>query len=183
MKEQIISETKKLIRKHSLSFTLVDVASSLGISKKTIYKYFSGKEEIIKSIILEMKEESDQDQIKLLSNVRIPFPEKLKTLLIMIPSDYDLINSVTLNQLRRDFPDLYTLVGELYHQDWDRFYNLYQEGLDKEILKPMDLDFFKELYIVAITNLPEVSALSEYNHKELLTKTVNQLFSGIEFTK
>ncbi len=48
LRERIIETASQLIGRHGLRrFTLDDLAAQLGISKKTIYKYFSGKDEII----------------------------------------------------------------------------------------------------------------------------------------
>jgi len=183
MKDQILNVVKQLIRTRGFSFTIADIARQLSISKKTIYNYYSGKEEIIKNIILDMKRESDKDQIELIENRDISILEKLKGVLTRLPSDFDLINSITINQLRRDFPVLYEMVGQIYHKDWDRFNLIFEEGIEKKILEPMDLTFFKELYIVAITHLPEVPVMSDYNHRELVNKIVNQLFAGITIKK
>jgi AcrR family transcriptional regulator len=181
MKNLIIKEFKNLIRKNGFDFTIAEIAGKLGISKSTVYNHFASKEDVIKYIILEMKEESDRDQLSLLKNNEIDFIEKLKQLLTMLPSDYDLINPITMRQLRRKFPEIYQMVGEIYHKDWDRFNSVYSSGVEAGLLKPIDLVFFKEMYIVAITHLPEVPAMSEYNHKQLLNKIVDQLFAGIGY--
>lgn len=48
MQERILKEASLLIGKHGLrKFSLDDLAAGLGMSKKTIYKYFSGKDAII----------------------------------------------------------------------------------------------------------------------------------------
>ncbi|GBK62053.1 MAG: TetR/AcrR family transcriptional regulator [Paenibacillus macerans] len=48
LRERIIETASQLIGRHGLRrFTLDDLAAQLGISKKTIYKYFSGKDDII----------------------------------------------------------------------------------------------------------------------------------------
>jgi AcrR family transcriptional regulator len=179
MKEQILILVKQLIRQRGFSFTIADISSQLCISKKTIYNHFSSKEDIIKHIILDMKNESDKDQIELFNNTEVELIYKLKGLLTMLPSDHDLINAITINQLRRDFPELYTMVGEIYHKGWERFNTVYKVGVEQNMLPPMDLTFFEELYIVAITHLPEVPTMSSYNHKELIIKVVDQLFKGI----
>lgn len=52
MKDTIIEEAIRQIQKVGLKkFTVEDVAKELGVSKKTIYKYFSSKNEIISSVV------------------------------------------------------------------------------------------------------------------------------------
>lgn len=55
MRDQIIEKASLLIAQYGLrKFTLDDLASQLSISKKTIYKYYSGKEEIISAFFNEV---------------------------------------------------------------------------------------------------------------------------------
>lgn len=55
MRDQIIEKASLLIAQYGLrKFTLDDLASQLGISKKTIYKYYSGKEEIVSAFFNEV---------------------------------------------------------------------------------------------------------------------------------
>jgi len=179
MKEEIIITVKQLARQRGFSFTMAELAQQLNISTKTLYRHFSGKEEIIRCIILDMKEESDQLQMALIQNKEMDIVEKLKALLTSLPTDYDLINPININRIRRDYPELYSLVGTIYHKDWDRFTRVYEEGVNNKILAPMDIVLFKEMYIASITYLPEVRELAAYNHKQLLIQIVERLFAGI----
>lgn len=51
MRDKIIQSATRQIRGYGFRrFTIEDIASDLGISKKTVYKYFTGKEEIISAV-------------------------------------------------------------------------------------------------------------------------------------
>ena len=50
MKDKIIEKSIELLSKNGLKFSVDDLASSLSISKKTIYKYFSSKEELAMAV-------------------------------------------------------------------------------------------------------------------------------------
>ena len=48
MREKILNVVAQLINRYGLKkFTVDEVATTLRISKKTIYQYFSGKDEIL----------------------------------------------------------------------------------------------------------------------------------------
>ena len=52
MKEKIINKAKEMfLRLGFKSITMDDIASEIGISKKTIYKYFSNKDILIENTI------------------------------------------------------------------------------------------------------------------------------------
>ena len=179
MKDKIINTAKTFIRLKGFQFTIADIAKDVRISKNTFYQHFASKEEIIAHIIYEMKAESDENQLKLLEDETIEPYEKLKRLLIVLPTDYDLINPITLSQLESAFPKLHQQVGEIYHKDWDRFTDLYNRCNEDGMVEPMDIDFFRELYIMGISHLPTAPGMHQYSHKELLTKLVDQLFKGV----
>ena len=46
MKERIINESIESLRREGLKFSIDTLAERLNISKKTVYKYFSNKEEL-----------------------------------------------------------------------------------------------------------------------------------------
>lgn len=51
MKEIIIQEAINLYRIKGLSLTMNDIAQSLHIAKKTIYKYFDSKESLLQGVV------------------------------------------------------------------------------------------------------------------------------------
>lgn len=180
MKDAILRAAEQEIRLKGLTFTMDDLVASLGISKKTIYQHISSKEEIIGSILLEMKEDMARQQMELFKEENISAIDKMKGLLKISPSKDDLINPITLNQLKRSFPKLHGKVNEIYHYSWDRFNAVYAEGVEEGVISPFDIAFFKEFYIVAVTNLMEVPALSKHHYKDIVEKTVDMLFDGIK---
>lgn len=179
MKNEIITMTKKLIRRNGMQFTILSIAKELGISTKTIYKYFVNKEEIIIAIIKDFKKESDKAQIELLQQ-ELPYLKKITLLLTRLPKDYDLISNTSITYIKLNYPKVYELIMNIYHDDWDRFLNLYTMGVEEGVLKKIDLTIFKEMYISSITNLPLLDSLSEYTHLELLERIVAQLLLGVE---
>lgn len=183
MKTIILNNTKSLIRKKGINFTISDIAKENRISKNTFYQYFKSKEDVIYHIIEELKIESDDMQIKLLEDSNITTFDKLKKILVVLPTDFDLINPITLNQLETTYPELFQFMLDIYHQDWDRFTKLYKECEERGIVEPLDIEFFRELYIVGITHLPTSPGMNKYNHKELLEKLVEQLFNGVRRLK
>ncbi|RYC71329.1 MULTISPECIES: TetR/AcrR family transcriptional regulator [Spirosoma] len=59
MKERIITETRQLFNQFGVkSIRLEDIAQQLGISKKTVYQYFSSKEDLVRQILESQLNES-----------------------------------------------------------------------------------------------------------------------------
>jgi len=68
MKEKILTTVAQLINRYGLrKFTVDEVATTLRISKKTIYQYFSGKDEMIHEYFVANLESDKQNMDKAIS--------------------------------------------------------------------------------------------------------------------
>jgi AcrR family transcriptional regulator len=62
VKERIQEKASELFRRYGVkSITMDEIASQLGISKKTIYQYFADKEELVASVMEQKIRESQDD--------------------------------------------------------------------------------------------------------------------------
>lgn len=70
MKNIIVNKSIELLKRDGLKFTIDEVATSLKIAKKTIYKYFSTKEELALAIyeVIYLRLEDDLSKIKSIDN-------------------------------------------------------------------------------------------------------------------
>lgn len=77
MKEKIIQTAVDLVQEYGVKFTLSDIASNAGISKKTIYKYFDSKEALLRAVVDYVFEDIRRQHQKILKQ-DLPNVEKLK---------------------------------------------------------------------------------------------------------
>ena len=76
---RILAEARALFFSHGYSaFTMDDLATSLGMSKKTLYVYYSGKDAMIRAVIDSFAAEVRADTETLLGNHSLRFAEKLR---------------------------------------------------------------------------------------------------------
>lgn len=67
LRERIIQQATDLFSFHGIkNVSMDDLASSLGISKRTIYQYFKNKEDILKNCILVFQENRDRRVIEIM---------------------------------------------------------------------------------------------------------------------
>lgn len=180
MREQILQATEQEIRLKGLLFTMDDLAKRIGVSKKTLYKYFASKELLISELILEIKQDIKEQQEKVLEDTISSEVEKLKALVSIVPKKKHIANPMIINQLRKSYPALYNQLIEIYHNDWEQFDLVYHKAVKDGLIESFDLNFFKEVYILSVTNLPAVESLSELAYEEIILKTVDMLFHGIQ---
>lgn len=78
MRDKIIQSATGKIRRYGFRrFTIEDIASDLGISKKTIYKHFTGKEEIISAVCSTHRERMKEKFLAIMATTEGAWQDKL----------------------------------------------------------------------------------------------------------
>jgi AcrR family transcriptional regulator len=77
MKQRIESKAQEMFYRYGYSrVTMEEIASTLGISKKTLYKHFSNKEHLLKEIVHKTKCEIEAFVNKLIEDDKTEFVVK-----------------------------------------------------------------------------------------------------------
>ncbi len=102
MEERILDKASELIKRFGLrKFTMDEIAGELGISKKTVYKYFESKNQLISEIInriVELEKRTFREEVEKGST----WQEKLGAMLTLhTPDDFPF---KLLDELYRYFP-------------------------------------------------------------------------------
>ncbi|HBV86286.1 TetR/AcrR family transcriptional regulator [Desulfosporosinus sp.] len=111
MRERIVQAATESIKKYGLrGFTLDDITGELSMSKKTIYKYFTSKNELISEIVQRAAEIEKQRVLQEVDRCPTWF-EKLNAILSVY--SYPAIPFRTLNELQRYFPAEQKTIDEI----------------------------------------------------------------------
>lgn len=107
MKERIIESSAKYINLYGVKrFTVDDIAKDLGISKRTIYKYFDSKDELVSEFI----STSIKDNI----NNTLEVVNKEDTII-------DKLNAALLSHHKYEMPlDILEGIQKYYPKDWQK---------------------------------------------------------------
>lgn len=133
MKEKILDSAANLIQQYGLKkFTVNEIASELRISKKTIYKYFNSKEEIIQEYF-EAFITSDKDSVLNAINSDKDFLEKIY-LVVHSNHQYRLPVNI-LNEAKLFYPDEWAKIEQLKNFKLTIMKKLLEDGLANGIIK------------------------------------------------
>jgi AcrR family transcriptional regulator len=152
----ILDRSRKLFfSKGYRKVTVDEIASSLSISKKTIYKYFSSKREILERTFDFYRENITDDINQILDKPDIPFPEKLKNVLSTIGVHLGGMNSLLIKDIQEYVPELWGKINTYKHEAaYLRFNKLIEEGKKKGHIKnDVNRAVVVALYASAIENL------------------------------
>ncbi len=102
MRDRIIQTATELIKQYGLrGFTMDDIAGGLSISKKTLYKHFASKNELISEIVQRVAEIEKRRVLQEIDHCLTWF-EKLNAILSVY--SYPAIPFRVINELQRYFP-------------------------------------------------------------------------------
>ena len=108
-KDQIIEEVIKIFHKNgfSMDLTMTVLAKNVDIGKSTIYEYFKSKDEIIKSALLKMSENSIDRILNIEDIETMKFEEAFKAqtiMLYLIADESRMIFEVFTNDFKSQLP-------------------------------------------------------------------------------
>ena len=167
MKEQIIKTAKLMFLKLGFkSVTMDDIASEIGISKKTIYKYFSNKDILIENTI-ELAFSEVQEIIIKIENLNLNAIEENFEIKRMFREMFRSAESSPIYQLKKHYPEVYAkaLSSQIEVCETcfrDNILKGINEGLYRENL---DVDNYVKFYYTLIFNINENTMLEKDAHE------------------
>ena len=127
MKERIAESAFNQILKHGLrKFTIDDITTDLGISKKTIYKHFASKSQIIEYVLDTYVTEELAMQEKVMASTQ-SFRERFEALIL--PAEQQSIPTQVLAELQQFYPELWDKCAEAVHITRNKILQIYAEGM------------------------------------------------------
>lgn len=189
---KILDAAYKLFLEKGYRHTTMDeISASLGISKKTLYKYYPGKLELLEASfeVLKLKMSSKVEAI--LENKYISFPLKLKSTLTVVANHLAPIN-----------PELFEDVREHAHDIWEemkiyinesaylRFQKLIKQGVEQGLVNPgININLVVMLYASAVQSLLDPKFIGQFpepiqkgmklSPSEIFDQAISIIYNGI----
>ena len=163
------------------ALTMDELAHELGMSKKTLYLHFPGKDAIVGTIIEEIGRQIRQELESVIAQPKLPFAQKLRAIVDIVAPRLSLMSPAMLRELQRYAPKLFQMIDELRQKNIPSvFSRVFRAGLSEGALRPeVDPDFAAQFWLQAIRGLthPEVLAVTHLSPKQTLEKAL-ELFTG-----
>jgi AcrR family transcriptional regulator len=159
-KDKILIASYNLFCKHGEHFSLSQVAESIGIKKQSIYNYYEKKEYLIKDLIkIELNKFFIEINEVVNGTINLSIKEQLKALgsasifCAMSNRRVYFRKYLSLAILRDDMKDIMLLVDNYKNNFENKFVELIQEGIKREELKKVNVNFIARYYITMIRGL------------------------------
>jgi AcrR family transcriptional regulator len=165
------------------TLTMDDLAHELGMSKKTLYVHFAGKDAIVDALIDALGRTLTARLEAVTSDPKLPFTQKLCGVLDAAGSTLAQATPVMLRDLQRFAPRSYQKIEELRQRNIPRFFGrLIHDGIARGAVRAdADPDFAVQFWLQAIRGLvqPAVLDKTQLSPRQTLEKAVNLFFRGL----
>ena len=165
------------------SFTMDALAAELGMSKKTLYVHFAGKDEIISAVIDHLAGEVRAEADALLRNRELNLAEKLRGFVEAMVQRMALLSPRTVRDLQRFAPHLFQQVQEVRGKTLPYVFGRFIEegqlaGLIRGTLPPA---FAVEYFLHAMQGLmhPEPLERLRMSPREVIPAAIELFFGGL----
>ena len=184
IKDRILSRAEEMFLKFGYSkVTMDEIAANLGMSKKTLYKFFPSKEELVREIIYKMRCGVKDYVDALLADDKMDFVEKLKRMMNLIGNQSSKLQGPLLEDLHRNIPEVWQQINEFRKENVrQKFTQLINMGVEKGIFrKDIDQRLIVLIYSSAIQGLinPEILSQMPFSVEQVFESVIKVIFSGI----
>ncbi|WP_041779713.1 TetR/AcrR family transcriptional regulator [Belliella baltica] len=192
IESKILDVSYKLFLKQGYkNTTMDDISQELAMSKKTLYKYFPGKLELLAASFELLKNKLSIKVESLFKNRHISFTAKLKSFLSIVAADLAPINPELLEDLRDHAPEIWIGLQDYVRDSaYLRFQKLIEEGIEKGQVAPnINKTMIVLVYASAIQSLIDPKFLAQFplemrermnlNTSEIFDQTIQIIYQGI----
>jgi AcrR family transcriptional regulator len=192
IKKDILNEANKLFfDKGYKKVTVDEIAANLSISKKTIYKHYESKQDLLERTFDNWKLKLSSEINDILDRVDMTFITKLKEMMSHIGVAMGRLNSDLIIDIQENVPELWGKINKYKHEAaFQRFNRLIEEGIQKgQIKKGINKNLVVALYACAIENLLDPNFLNNLPvelrenlpkyHSDIFDNTLKIIYEGI----
>jgi AcrR family transcriptional regulator len=184
VKERILHQAGEMFLQFGFSkVTMEEIAVELGMSKKTLYRFFPGKEQLLKEMVTGVRCKLEDYVEELWGNDEMSFLEKLKNLMNYISSQSTAFRGPLAHDLQKNFPQLWEEINESRKtHSLHKFNLLISEGIENGVFRK-DID--QQIVVLLFMNVfqgilnPEVLSQLPYTENQVFEFIIRICMEGI----
>lgn len=182
LRNDIILSTIEVFNDRGVTFTMSDVATNIHISKKTIYKEFDTKEELLDTVVDYIFDNIKAKEEQIMNDKSLNTVDKLRKILGAMPENYRDIDFQNVYPFLEKFPDVYRKMQYRLATGWENTISLIEQGKKEGVVrKNVDIRFIKVMLEASIEKVLSDDMLSRtgINYVDALDQIVDILVNGM----
>ncbi|MHB1688266.1 MAG: TetR/AcrR family transcriptional regulator [Ignavibacteriaceae bacterium] len=184
MKERILDKAEKMFLQFGYAkVTMEEIASGLGISKKTLYKFFSSKENLVRELTNNRICNSEKQINKIWAEEGLDFVGKLKKMLDFIGKESSKSTGPLFEDIQKNIPDLWNIIREYKKmRNLKKAEDIFISGVENRVFRN---DIGKDIILLMFTSAvqgivnPETLSQLPYSENQAVEAIFKILFEGI----
>ncbi len=180
LRDDVLNVTMLLFREKGLRFTMSDIAERMHIAKKTIYKMYSSKEELMIDAVNHGFQRI-YDEKQSIINSDLDINEKMERVLIAMPEDMAAMDWLMLKGLDEKYPEVSALIRQHLESNWEPVVDLYRQGVSQGRFKDINIQVFRQIITVSIESFLSSDVLIRNNisYQNALETLADIIMKGI----
>jgi AcrR family transcriptional regulator len=184
VKKRILDEARSLFFRYGFSkVTMDEAAEALGMSKKTLYRYFPSKEDLLREVTSTHVEECNAEIKAICRREEISPLDRLKLTMTYITGIFSQMSEPLVHDMRRNAPEIWKRVEESRQKNIATdFGSLIKEGRQKgQFRKDVDERLFILIYSHVVRDIlnPEVLSGLPFKPSQVYDTICKVLFEGL----
>jgi AcrR family transcriptional regulator len=163
--------------------TMEEFANTMGMSKKTIYKFFPSKEDLIKEITHDKLQGVHQGCIRWQTDKSVDFMQRIRNVTGFISSEMRSLKPQFYVDLQKTMPQLWKEVDEFRSQRvYEDFSEMIKEGVEIGVFrKDVNVEVLVLMYANAMQSIinPETLSRLPLNASQAYDAIVEIIFGGV----
>jgi AcrR family transcriptional regulator len=163
--------------------TIDEIAAKLGMSKKTIYKFFESKNEIVRAVTSETMNHMKKCCEEIAGNEEMDFVDKLREMMTLVAIQYSKLGRPLIEDLQKNAPHIWELISKFRQERiQEDFGNLLKEGMRKGMFRnDIDEQLILLIYSNAIQTIinPEMLMHLPFSAAQVFEAIVKVIYEGI----
>ncbi|HRG45065.1 MAG TPA: TetR/AcrR family transcriptional regulator [Leptospiraceae bacterium] len=183
-KMRIIDKACELFLAYGYSrVTMDEICRSLVMSRKTMYTYFSNKEELLREVILNRSQCRRVAIDGILSDSTLDFMQRFRKMIEYISKESPRESIHFMQDIKTNAPNIWSEMIEIRNKDIPiRMGNFLKDGIKRGIVKKnMKTDIFIRMHLAVVNELMNPETLLEmgFTVAEMIQEIDSVLFFGI----
>ncbi len=184
IKERILAKSEEMFTQFGYSkVKMEEIATGLGISKKTLYKFFPSKENLVREMLDSRRCDVENHIAELWMDESQDFVGKLKKLMDYVGKQTSKINGPLLWDLQRNIPEIWDEIQKFRKEkSWKKVSELIEEGIEKGIFrKDINQQLALLMYFNSVHSIinPESLAQLPFSANQAFETIIKIMFEGI----
>jgi AcrR family transcriptional regulator len=184
LRKRIVFESRELfLRRGFVPVTTGEIAERLGISKATLYKYFSSKDEMLRAAVDTVKADILAGVEAIVADTSADFLGKLSGLMTHLGDWLSRLGGVLAGDLRRNAPEVWADIDRFRREKiLVNFSALLEAGIGEGVVRAdLDRELFLRMFLDLVQNFINPDALFESRRsaREVFETLFKVVFEGI----